>query len=46
MGFYQSDADPYLFISKDVIVLIYMDNVLYFYKDKQAITALVSRKKW
>ena len=40
MGFYQSNADPCLFISKDVIVLIYMDNALYFYKDKLATSDL------
>ena len=30
MGFYQLDADPCLFILKDVIVLMYVDDVLYF----------------
>ena len=40
MGFYQSDADPCLFISKDVIVRIYIDDALYFYKDELAISDL------
>ena len=40
MGFYQSDADPCLFISKDVIVLIYVDDALYFCKDKHAMEEL------
>ena len=40
MRFYQSDADPCLFISKDIIVLIYVDDALYFYKDKLAISDL------
>ena len=40
MGFYQSDADPCLFISKDVIVLVYVDKALYFFKDKEAMLDL------
>ena len=44
MGFYQSDADPCLFISKDVIVLVYVDDTLYFFKDKQAMLDLKIKK--
>ena len=40
MGLYQSNTDPCLFILKDVIVLTYVDNALYYYKDKLAISDL------
>lgn len=40
MEFYQSELDQCIFISKDVIVFIYVDNTLYFYKDKLAIAGL------
>ena len=43
MGFYQSESNPCFFISKDVIVLIYVDDALYFYKDKQAMTDLKAK---
>ena len=36
-GFTQSDADPCLFISRDVICLIYVDDALIFYKDAAAV---------
>jgi hypothetical protein len=34
MGFVQSEADPCLFISSDIICLIYVDDSLLLYKDK------------
>ena len=42
-GFAQSDADPCLFISKDVICLIYVDDALFFYKDAAAIDRLTKK---
>ena len=43
LGFIQSVADPCLFISKDVICLIYVDDALLFYKDSQAVINLTER---
>ena len=40
LGFTQSDADPCLFISRDVICLIYVDDALLFYKDAAAVDRL------
>ena len=40
MEFYQSEADPCLCISKDVKVLVYVDDEFYFFKDTQAIVDL------
>ena len=37
LGFTASDADPCLFISTDVICLIYVDDALLFYKDSAAV---------
>jgi hypothetical protein len=45
MGFVQSEADPCLFISNDIICLIYVDDALLFYKDKESINALVNKMK-
>jgi hypothetical protein len=45
MGFVQSKADPCLFISSDIICLIYVNDALLFYKDKSSITALVNKMK-
>jgi hypothetical protein len=45
MGFVQSEADPCLFISSDIICLIYVDDALLFYKDKSSITTLVNKMK-
>jgi hypothetical protein len=45
MVFVQSEADPCLFISSDIICLIYVDDALLFYKDKASITALVNKMK-
>ena len=43
LGFVQSEADPCLFISKDVICLIYVDDALLFYKDQSAVTNLTDK---
>jgi hypothetical protein len=43
LGFTQSDADPCLFISRDVICLIYVDDALLFYKDANAVTRMTNR---
>jgi hypothetical protein len=45
MGFVQSEADPCVFISSDIICLIYVDDALLFYKDKTSIATLVSKMK-
>jgi hypothetical protein len=45
MGFRQSDADPCLFISEDIICLIYVDDALLFYKDKKSIDELTNKMK-
>ena len=45
MGFVQSEADPCLFISADIICLIYVDDALLFYKDKQSIITLTDKMK-
>jgi hypothetical protein len=45
MGFVQSEADPCLFISGDIICLIYVDDALLFYKNKEAIDSLVNKMK-
>jgi hypothetical protein len=45
MGFVQSEADPCLFISSDVICLIYVDDALLFYKDKKSIEILTNKMK-
>jgi hypothetical protein len=45
MGFVQSEADPCLFISADIICLIYVDDALLFYKDKQSINILTDKMK-
>ena len=45
LGFVQSNADPCLFISKDVICLIYVDDALFFYKDAAAIDRLTQAMK-
>jgi hypothetical protein len=45
MGFVQSEADSCLFISHDIICLIYVDDALLFYKDKASINALTSKMK-
>ena len=44
-GFVQSEADPCLFISRDIICLIYVDDALLFYKDKVAMDRLASAMK-
>ena len=43
LGFVQSDADPCLFISADVICLIYVDDALLFYKNKSAVDNLTDK---
>ena len=43
LGFTQSVADPCLFISRDVICLIYVDDALLFYKDKAAVDQLTAK---
>ena len=45
MGFYQSDSDPCLFISDDIICLIYVDDALFFYKNKLAMASLTDKMK-
>ena len=45
LGFAQSDADPCLLISQDVICLIYVDDVLFFYKDAAVIDRLTQAMK-
>ena len=45
LGFAQSDADPCLSISEDVICLIYVDDVLFFYKDAAVIDRLTQAMK-
>ena len=48
LGFVQSEADPCLFISRDVICLIYVDDALLFYKNKAAVerlTTLMTKEK-
>ena len=45
LGFQQSEADPCLFISKDVICLIYVDDALFFYKDPNAVSELTQKMK-
>lgn len=42
-GFTQSEADPCLFISPDVICLIYVDDALLFYRDPEAVERLKRR---
>jgi hypothetical protein len=46
MGFVQSEADPCLFISNDIICLIYVDDALLFYKDKESINSEVPLEPW
>ena len=43
MGFKQFIADPCVLMSADVICLVYIDNVLTFYKSKAAMEALKTR---
>lgn len=43
LGFTQSEADPCLFISDDVICLIYVDDALLFYKDSAAVDRLTTK---
>jgi hypothetical protein len=43
LGFTQSVADPCLFISRDVICLIYVDDALLFYKNKSAVDRLTDK---
>jgi len=43
LGFTQSIADPCLFISRDVICLIYVDDALLFYKNPEAVDRLTKR---
>jgi hypothetical protein len=45
MGFVQSEADPCLFISSDIICLIYVDDALLFYKNKTSIDVLTNKMK-
>jgi hypothetical protein len=45
MGFYQSESDPCLFISNDIICLIYVDDALLFYKNKLSMATLVDKMK-
>jgi hypothetical protein len=45
MGFVQSEADPCLFISSDIICLIYVDDALLFYKNKTSIGILTNKMK-
>jgi hypothetical protein len=43
LGFTQSDADPCLFISANVLCLIYVDDALLFYKNKSAVEQLTEQ---
>ena len=43
VGLEQSDADPCLFIGKDIICLIYVDDQLIFGKDSKSIDDLISK---
>ena len=45
LGFESTEVDPCLFISKDVIALIYCDDCLLFYKNKEAAERLTSKMK-
>ena len=45
MGFIQSIADPCVFMSADVICLIYVDDALLFYKNKSAMESLKLKMK-
>jgi hypothetical protein len=45
MGFVQSEADPCLFISGDIICLVYVDDALLFYKNKESIDTLINKMK-
>ena len=40
MGFQQAQADPCLFVSSDIICLTYVDDNLYFFKNKNAMLRL------
>ena len=44
-GFKQSKNDPCLFISKDVICLVYVDDCLFFAKDGKKIDRVIERMK-
>ena len=43
LGFTPSTADPCLFVSRDVICLIYVDDALLFYKNAEAVDRLTAR---
>ena len=45
MNFVQSIADPCVFISADIICLIYVDDALLFYKNKTAMESLTLKMK-
>ena len=45
LGFWQSDADPCLFISPTVILLCYCDDCLLLYKSPEAVDILTKQMK-
>ena len=45
MGFVQSIPDPCVFMSADVVCLVYIDDALLFYKSKQAMESLKQKMR-
>ena len=45
MGFVQSIADPCIFMSANVVYLVYVDNALLFYESKQAMELLKQKMR-
>ena len=45
MGCVQSIANPCVFMSADVVCLVYVDDVLLFYKSKQAMELLKQKMR-
>ena len=45
MGFVQSITDPCVFMSADIVCLIYVDDALLFYKNKMAMESLKQKMR-
>ena len=45
MGFVQSISDPSVFMSAEVVCLVYIDDTLLFYESKQAMESLKQKMR-
>ena len=45
LGFVQSKRDPCLFVGKDVIIVVYVDDILFFAREDSQITTIIEQLK-